>query len=56
MDAIHHVKQLIETECNLSPALKSALEVILIDLSQTGMSATQAMMLVFEEKLPEFSL
>ena len=32
-DAISHVKQLLETERNLSPALKSALEVILLLVS-----------------------
>ncbi len=32
-DAIRHVKQLLETERNLSPALKSALEVILLLVS-----------------------
>jgi transposase len=31
--AIEHVKQLLETEPNLSPALKSALEVILLLVS-----------------------
>ena len=32
-EAISHVKQLLETERNLSPALKSALEVMLLLVS-----------------------
>ncbi len=32
-DAINHVKQLLETERDISPALKSALEVILLLVS-----------------------
>jgi transposase len=32
-EAINHVKQLLDTERNLSPALKSALEVMLLLVS-----------------------